>query len=44
MTRQCKYCYEPLVRHENENDQNWQNRQYCNKAHAAKHREERKRK
>lgn len=44
MTRLCRYCFAPLVRNEGESEQSWLAREYCNKSHAAKHREERKRK
>ena len=36
-SRTCPWCYEPLVRGENEQTHNWNKRIYCDKSHASKH-------
>jgi hypothetical protein len=39
----CKYCLTELEQREDESDQNWQDRKYCNKTCSSKHRQEKKR-
>ena len=42
MPKFCPYCFEELVRKENEKLANWENRKYCNSSCASKHSAERK--
>lgn len=43
ITRTCPYCGDELVRNVDEPEWNWENREYCNKTHAAKHSNEQRR-